>query len=444
MLLGDAGRFRQDAGRRASDFRNQHAAHAGAAVGHALDREAELVLGAFQAQGAVVGRGDGLPMASAWGEGLSRAAVFPIFVGKSDKSKKRDPMEKIISGIQQVGVGIPDVHEAFAWYRRNFGMDIPMFDAPGIADLMLPYTGNMPQERHAILAINMQGGGGFEIWQYLSRVPEAPKFELQLGDLGIYVCKIKSKNVRATYSAYKTRRLDLVGELSRTPWGTEHFFVRDPWGNLFEVEDFPHFFSDYRTSLTGGPSGAMLGVSNIDKSMAFYEKVLGYDTVLHDEEGSFADLAALPGGTGHFRRVLLGHGKPRTGPFSELMGPSRIELVQALDRPARKIYENRFWGDLGFIHLCFDVVGMERLRADVVAAGQQFTVDSGGAFDMGEAAGRFAYTEDPDGTLIELVETYKIPIAKQFGIFLDLTKRAPEKPLPKSMLKALALNRVKG
>ena len=88
--------------------------------------------------------------------------------------------DNTIAGIQQIGIGVPDVHEAFKWYRENFGMDIPVFEEAAEANLMLPYTGGQAQKRHAILAINMKGGGGFEIWQYTSRVPQAPEFEIQL------------------------------------------------------------------------------------------------------------------------------------------------------------------------------------------------------------------------------------------------------------------------
>ena len=56
-------------------------------------------------------------------------------------------MEVIISGIQQVGIGIPDVYEAWAWYRKAFGMDIPMFDEAAEAGLMLPYTGGEARKR---------------------------------------------------------------------------------------------------------------------------------------------------------------------------------------------------------------------------------------------------------------------------------------------------------
>jgi hypothetical protein len=62
---------------------------------------------------------------------------------------------------------------------------------------------------------------------------------------------------------------------------------------------------------------------------------------------------------------------------------------------------------------------------------------------MGEAAGHFTYIEDPDGTLIEFVETHKIPILKKIGWYLNLRKRNPKKALPKWMLSALRFSRVK-
>jgi hypothetical protein len=62
---------------------------------------------------------------------------------------------------------------------------------------------------------------------------------------------------------------------------------------------------------------------------------------------------------------------------------------------------------------------------------------------MGEAAGRFAYIEDPDGYWIEFVETHKVPILKKLGLYLRLKQVAKPKHLPKYMLKVLGLNRVK-
>jgi catechol 2,3-dioxygenase-like lactoylglutathione lyase family enzyme len=313
-----------------------------------------------------------------------------------------------------------------------------------MAGLMLPYTGGQPQARHAILALNMQGGGGMEIWQYTGRTPMPPAFQPQLGDLGIFIAKIKCKDVTACFHDLRKRGVNILTNPAQRPDGREHFFVKDPWGNSFEIVAASEWFSKSRPHHTGGMYGCVIGVSDVERSKKFYAEILGYDTVVYDQTDNFKDLHGIDGGFGRYRRVALRHSERRKGPFAPLLGDSEIELVQSLERPARKIYENRYWGDLGFIHLCFDMTGMDEMKKMAAAKGHPFTVDSSGSFDMGEAAGYFSYIEDPDGTLIEFVETHKIPILKKVGWYLDLRKRNnPAKPLPQLMLKALGLGRVK-
>ncbi len=351
-------------------------------------------------------------------------------------------MSYSIAGIQQIGIGIPNATDAFAWYRRAFGMDIPVFEEAAEAALMLPYTGGEPRKRHAILAINLKGGGGFEIWQYTSRVAQPAAFQPALGDLGIFCTRMKSVDVCLSFEQMKSRKLSLVSRLVKDPSGADTFFMNDPYGNIFQLVKGNDWFGKGK-ALTGGPVGAMIGVSDMERSVAFYGDILGYDTVVYDKTGSFSDLQALPGGKENVRRVLLRHSKPRSGAFSRLLGSSELELIQVQGRTPRKIFENRFWGDLGFIHLCFDINNMKDLQKHCELKGHPFTVDSSNSFDMGEAAGHFSYIEDPDGTLIEFVETHKIPVLKQIGWHLDLKKRDPSKPLSDWMLKAMKFNRVK-
>lgn len=348
----------------------------------------------------------------------------------------------IISGIQQVGIGVANAEEAFTWYRKHFSMDIPVFKDAAVANLMQRYTGNEARERYAILAINMAGGGGFEIWQYTKRVPEAPKFKIQLGDLGIFAAKIKCRDVAEMFAYAKQNNLTSITELSKNPNGDLHFFIKDPYGNVFEIVQESDWYKN-RKDLTGGIAGCVIGVSNIEASIKFYKEVLGFDKIIYDVTDNFSDLNGLAGGSDNFRRVLLKHTNPRVGGFSKLFGPSQIELVQVNNRTQNKIFENRYWGDLGFIHLCFDVNGMKALEDKCAQLNYPFTVNSANSFDMGEAAGHFTYTEDPDGTLIEFVETHKVPILKKFGWYLNLKNRNPEKNLPNWMINALSLSRIK-
>jgi len=351
-------------------------------------------------------------------------------------------MSVIISGIQQMGVGVKDVHEAWKWYRQNFGFDIPIFEEAAEAKLMLPYTGGKPQSRHAVLTYNMKGGGGFEVWQYKSKDPQPPAFDVKLGDLGLFITKIKTPDAKIAFEYFKNKETNLISELVQDPNGKDHFYLKDPYNNIFELVEFTDWYNkeNYKT---GGVGGAVIGVTDIEKSKKFYAEILGYDTVVYDNKGTFDDFNGISGAEDEFRRVLLRHSKPRQGHFSAILGSSEIELVQVKNREPKKIYENRFWGELGFIHLCYDITGMKELSEKCEKLGHPFTVDSANSFDMGEAAGHFTYIEDPDGTLIEFVETHKIPILKKLGLYLNLRKRNPEKQLPRFITNALKMSRVK-
>lgn len=348
----------------------------------------------------------------------------------------------VISGIQQIGVGIPNVYEAFNWYKNHLGMDISVFDEAAEAALMLKYTGGEARSRHAILALNIQGGGGLEIWQYTSRVPQAANFEVMLGDYGIFIAKFKSRDVDRSFAILKKQGVSVLDEVSKNPAGKKHFYLKDPYGNYCEITEADDWFKSYKTH-TGGVYGCTIGVSDIEKSKVLYSEILGYDETISDTTDTFAEFAPLPGGDKKFRRVILKNSKKRKGAFSKLLGDSEIELVQVFDRPAQPIFKDRLWGDLGFIHLCFDINGMNELREICAAKGFSFTADSTDSFDMGEAAGHFSYIEDPDGTLIEFVETHKVPILKKVNWYLNLRNRDPQKALPNWMVSALALNRKK-
>ncbi|OQX29060.1 MAG: glyoxalase [Spirochaeta sp. LUC14_002_19_P3] len=351
-------------------------------------------------------------------------------------------MTYVISGIQQVGIGIPNVEEAWRWYRTRLGMDIPIFREAAEAPLMTPYTGGKVQSRDAVLAINLRGGGGFEIWQYTSRKTVFPKAEPQLGDTGIYAAVLKAEDVQSAHRFLSSHGCSVLCNPMPHPAGKEVFYLRDPWGNIFQVAACDEWFVK-KGFPNGGTAGALIGVSDMESALKLYRDCLEFDVVSFDETGVFPDWSALPGGNERFRRICLRRSRPPAGPFAPIFGSCAIELVQALDRKPARIFQNRFWGDAGFIHLCFDVQGMDALEEKLKSAGFPFTIDSKTPFDMGEAAGRFTYIEDADGTLIEFVETWKLPVMKKWGWYMNLSKRPMGKPLPKFILKALGLGRVR-
>jgi catechol 2,3-dioxygenase-like lactoylglutathione lyase family enzyme len=347
-----------------------------------------------------------------------------------------------INGIQQVGIGVSDANLAWNWYRKAFKMDVPIFQDSAEAKLMTKYTAGKVESRHAILALNMQGGGGFEIWQYTSKIPlQAPR-SIQLNDLGIIAVKMRCRDIRATYAHFESLGADIQGKPSQNPIGIWHFYVKDPFGNLFELEENSSWFSKNK-DLTGGVSGVVIGVSSIEKVLPIYQKALLHADILVDKVSQWEDFGCLPNGNESCRRMILQSSPVPTGAFGKLFCQNTLELIENQEQIGMKIFENRNWGDLGFIHLCFDVSYMDSLKAQLEQAGYPLTVDSQSEFDMGAAAGRFAYIEDPDGTLVEFVETFKIPILEKWGLFLNLKNRKNKGPLSNFFVKLLGLNRVK-
>ena len=62
----------------------------------------------------------------------------------------------MISGIQQIGVGTIDFRKSWNWYIEMFGIDVKILEDDTVAERMLPYTGGVPQQRHACIAVNIQ------------------------------------------------------------------------------------------------------------------------------------------------------------------------------------------------------------------------------------------------------------------------------------------------
>ncbi|MFW5683946.1 MAG: VOC family protein, partial [Spirochaetota bacterium] len=226
-------------------------------------------------------------------------------------------MSYLISGIQQLGVGVADVEAAWAWYRTAFGMDVPVFQEEADAPLMTRYTGGEVRSRNAVLALNLCGGAGFEIWQYTSRKPVGPERPPRLGDLGIFAGVMKSRDPREAH-AHLERAGAKVTPVASRPDGAETFFATDPFGNLFQVAPATEWFGSPRA--IGGVGGAVVGCSDVERSLPLYRDVLGYDRVVYDERGEFDDLRRTEGGDAKVRRVLLAHSEPRRGAFAELTG----------------------------------------------------------------------------------------------------------------------------
>ena len=352
-------------------------------------------------------------------------------------------MSYTIHGIQHIGVGVPEHAPAWKWYRKFFGMDIPFFNDEAEAPLMTIYTDEKIISKRAAMILNIKGGCAMEVVSPTTFTASHANSKHQLGDLGIFIGMVKTPDVRKAFDFFNSNGAEVISEIKQTPYNLETFYVKDLNGLLWQILPADDFYTNH-SSITGGTVGCSIGVSKMASAIKFYS-LLGYDSILSDKEGVFKDWENIPGGDEKYRRVLLSQSNPSGGGFSKLAGKSYIELVEnKSSRKPLKIYEGRLWGDIGFVHLGFDVRNMSALGEKLKNAGHGFTCDTKDVLSMGESTKvHCTYCEDPDGTLIEMIEVYKIPIIEKLGLFLNVEKRHPSQPLPDWMLKALRFTRIK-
>lgn len=352
-------------------------------------------------------------------------------------------MYKRINGLQHIGVAVTNMDESLKFYRKFFGLDIPFFDSVQAAPLMDYYTNNETITKRASMVLNLQGGCAIEVLRPTSFEPKKAPFTVKTGDLGIFILQVKCRDIASSYEFCKKENPPLLSEMSKTPEGKDTFYIHDPDGNIWQYVQGDSWYTN-NSHHSGGVIGCSVGVSDIDKAKKLYSDIFGFDRVVYDKTGIFSDWKNLDGGNEKYRRVLLTQSAQPGGGFARLTGQNFIELVQAQDRKPNFIFKDRIWCDTGFAHIGFDVKGMEAVGNDLAAAGYPFTCDSKSALSMGKSTKvHCTYIHDDDYTLIELIEVFKVPIMEKWGIFLNVEKRDPLKPLPDFMLKALRFSRIK-
>ncbi len=347
-----------------------------------------------------------------------------------------------INSMQHIGVAVQDMDASLKYFRKIFGMNIPFFDSVQAAPLMDCYTHEKTITKRASMIMNLQGGCAMEVIRPTTFEPRKADFQIKIGDLHIFQVHMKARNVKHMHEHCKNNGARDVSEIQLNPAQQNVFDLTDLDGNFFRVEPTTECYREMGHP-SNGVAGCSIGVTNMEDALNLYSNLLGYNEVVFDRTGTFNDWGHLPGGKEQYRRVRLIQSAPTGGGFARVMGVTFIELVQALDRVSARTFKGRIWGDSGFVHLGLDVKGMKKLGENLAAQGFPFRCDSNDALSMGQTKVHCTYIDDKDGTLIELIEVYKVPIVEKWGIFLNVEKRDPLKPLPNFMLNALRFSRIK-
>ena len=142
--------------------------------------------------------------------------------------------------------------------------------------------------------------------------------------------------------------------------------------------------------MTSAISHVGLCVSDLDRALRFYCEGLGFSADESHEIGD--DFAQL---------MELEHVELRSQFISQ--GATRIELL-CFQTPKAHQAERRPLPLTGLTHLCFNVTGIDEVVDRLVELGGTVVEGTETNLSFGDAALRFVYLTDPDGTRIELMD----------------------------------------
>ncbi len=145
-----------------------------------------------------------------------------------------------------------------------------------------------------------------------------------MGDLGINAIRFKAPDVKKAHEWVKSQSKEAVGPLVSLPEG-EGFWGKDPYGNIFQITSDTSWFQNTGKPV-GGVAGVVVGVSDVHKSILFYQTLIQNLEVVYDKTGVFDDLpTSIPGQ--RFRRVLLRKNFTEEGAFQPTFGKYSNRII---------------------------------------------------------------------------------------------------------------------
>ncbi|MBU1670251.1 MAG: VOC family protein [Actinobacteria bacterium] len=322
----------------------------------------------------------------------------------------------MIEVFNHTGFGVSDIERSTRFYSKTLGFSVKVDefeddyknivgdDAAGeSAREFLRSTPYVPERIKVRMFINPLGGAMIEMAQPISQ-PAHPHGEQRWGDIGFLGMGAKAYRLDDLLPALERKGVGPVTPVTAvkaangSTWRSA--FLRDPDGTpveLLETPEPPH----YRKPAVGGLSHLLIGVSDMDRSVDFYSRALGFDVVAFDSEGAAPALDPSDGES-RARTVVLersrrpGNTLPRE--------PGMVRLVQATSFEGKHFQEGIFWGGTGILELGLEVTDIDGTYSRVLEAGAEPFIGPTGMRLSRGTLGRFAYTRDPDGNLVELTQ----------------------------------------
>jgi catechol 2,3-dioxygenase-like lactoylglutathione lyase family enzyme len=300
-------------------------------------------------------------------------------------------------GVHHVGMGVRNLElmKAFYWKTLEFTKVFEEF-----SEQRNPMPEMFRNSEHIVqggIMLDQEAEGVIvELIQLRVPSPRPIHKEIKYGDIGINKMTIAVSDVEVFYREYQGKVTFSSEPKSTkiTDWGDYHFvYGRDPEGNLIEFVSAPKVRVERGF---GGIRWLGLSVTDLERSVAFYQEYLGFDKVVVRPHVRFSGL------------VDEISGNPDTQVRSCLLANSRgggmLEIYEVLKPRGRSLPFDARWGDFGCMELALMCDDIHEMGKYFEQEGMEFL--SRPAFvplTEPEGEGWYVYFKDPDGFPVEVI-----------------------------------------
>lgn len=300
-----------------------------------------------------------------------------------------------VLGVDHVGIGVRNMESMKSFYRDVLGFtnvlgEMPEADHAAMHELLRAATAV-----HSAAMIGHETGGiSVALFHATNPVPRPIRKDFRYGDIGVAKITMAVSDLDALYRDSGNRvSFCSTPKTAMIPgWGDYRFaYGQDPEENLIEFFSGP---DDRTENGFGGLRSIGIAVTDLERSMMFYQASLGFDTVVIASHMAFSGLVdEITGCTQtEVRSCLLANGK----------GSGMLELFEVLRPRGRSIPFGTQWGDFGYLQVCLYGDDIQEMTTKGKAEGIEFLA-APQIIDDPEHPGAFMYVRDPDGVPVELV-----------------------------------------
>jgi len=299
------------------------------------------------------------------------------------------------SGIHHVGIGVENLEAMKTFYQGALEFNRVFVEFPE-EEHNMDEMFRMPYVKFSGIMFQQEAGGvTVELIQMANPVPRPIRKDFRYGDIGVAKITTAVSDVEQLHRELKDK-VNFCAEPKSTAipgWGDYHFvYGRDPEGNLIEFISSPELPVENKF---GGARWIGVSVTDLERSRAFYQKYLGFDTVVINPHDSFSGLVD---------EVSVGSGtQVRSCVISNSKGGEMLELFEVLKPRGRSIPLSTYWGDFGYLEIAIQCDDIHEMGSYFEKEGMEFLARPTLALDEPDYEGWYLYIKDPDGIPVEVI-----------------------------------------